>query len=765
MTRKKTSVMAIAVIAAAAVSASVLIFFSMSPDDRVPPADPPNGDGPIAPSPQPPVQKTTLNVLSSPSAFPFVDRWVAQYNNGDNAGNVQLVYSRDADDINMALLYSSIPNFLAEHSADIAITGRAVAPTDDFTYEGSIFLPVSSQAIAIVYNIPGFPDVPSGLRLDQPTLYAILSGNATHWNDQRIAELNSGLNLPNEPIVVVHERRPDSASELLQRYLDQNGIVWSESGLTADSPDALSATVRQTPFSIGYVDFSHAVQTRMTYAALANSDGQYILPSASSVARAVQNGTVIAGGDSSVVTVAQGSSMPPTTLVGQLGNGSYPIVGFYYLAFADPHRPTSDIVPEKAAASLDFARWVSGPAGQRLLGDVQYPSIYEQSELLRSMADDLAADRMPGARFENATNFTNNTNDSVYGQVAAVDDNVYIVWQESVSGTNYDIFFKRSEDRGNTFDDSVINLSRNPGFSEHPQIAASGTGVYVVWADNTAGNKQVMFAKSTDSGNTFDSATVLSDPDFMSYNHEVAAFGDNVYVVWQERRNGMESIVFRASSDGASTFQDPITLAPNADLSSFPKVAADESAVHVVWSTPAEPGLHYVRSADEGATFSAVVQLNNGNKVGEAQVAAYRDSVYVVWGGLHSHEVDRLFFVASSDNGLSFTEPASIESDMLVNPMNVELAIMPVQNSDPDPDAYDYLLHIFAEVTKSPGRDEILLISSANGDGFTEPLNLSNTEGISECPSIAISGDSIFVIWEDRTVGHNEIFFTKGIMH
>ena len=101
--------------------------------------------------------------------------------------------------------------------------------------------------------------------------------------------------------------------------------------------------------------------------------------------------------------------------------------------------------------------------------------------------------------FENATNLTNNPMDSVYGQVAAWNNNVYMLWEESMpSGyRNYDIFIKSSTDNGTTFG-APINLSNNSGFSEHPQIAAYRNNVYAIWADDTSGNRDVLFTKSED---------------------------------------------------------------------------------------------------------------------------------------------------------------------------------------------------------------------------------------------------------------------------
>src|SRR5918999_4645815 len=128
-------------------------------------------------------------------------------------------------------------------------------------------------------------------------------------------------------------------------------------------------------------------------------------------------------------------------------------------------------------------------------------------------------------RFENVTNFTDNPNDSVYGQVAASENNVYVVWEESttsdLSNNNYDIYIKKSADWGESFAGNsnsiatdttteILNLSNNPGFSEHPQIAAYDEKVHVAWIDNSLDNKEILFARSVDNGTTFSEAINLS---------------------------------------------------------------------------------------------------------------------------------------------------------------------------------------------------------------------------------------------------------------
>jgi ABC-type phosphate transport system substrate-binding protein len=137
------------------------------------------------------IMPTTIDIVSTSSAFPFVQRWAAQYENQQSAssGNVNVDYLADREII--------VADGVSTRS-DLAIVG--VPDETDNTLD----VPVSAQAVAIVYNIPSFPDIPSGLRLNSTMLFLILNGNITQWDDAAIKELNPTLNLPHERIVVVH---------------------------------------------------------------------------------------------------------------------------------------------------------------------------------------------------------------------------------------------------------------------------------------------------------------------------------------------------------------------------------------------------------------------------------------------------------------------------------------------------------------------------------------------------------------------------------
>lgn len=367
-------------------------------------------------------------------------------------------------------------------------------------------------------------------------------------------------------------------------------------------------------------------------------------------------------------------------------------------------------------------------------------------------------------RFDKAINLTNNTQDSVYGQVVAAADNVYVVWQDSVpsygssdgryNSRNYDIFVMRSIDGGNTFA-SPVNLSNNSGFSEHPQAASDSDSVYTVWADNTSGNREVLFAAGKSNGTSFDTALNLSNTTSDSFNQEIAVFGTSVYVVWLEEDDVGIKVTLRASHDGGNTFEKALVISDKATVATLPKVAADSQGVHVAWSfieDEQENGLFYSNSSD-GRTFSEPKKLNDQNNFGEPQIVAENGTVYVVSGGLDVIEVNGLFVARSTDGGATFTSEMLDVNGSFVNPLNVEAAV----NGS--------TLYVAGQVFVS-NNEEILLLPLQFQSNTAEPLallNLSDNPKISECPSIAISGDKIFVVWEDLSPGNHEILYARGM--
>jgi hypothetical protein len=83
---------------------------------------------------------------------------------------------------------------------------------------------------------------------------------------------------------------------------------------------------------------------------------------------------------------------------------------------------------------------------------------------------------------------------------------------------------RRSTDGGMTFG-PIDNLSNNGGFSNFPAIAALENSVYVVWQDQDAITKdnEILYRKSTDGGTSFGTTVNLSNKDGNQGSPDIAA--------------------------------------------------------------------------------------------------------------------------------------------------------------------------------------------------------------------------------------------------
>jgi hypothetical protein len=374
----------------------------------------------------------------------------------------------------------------------------------------------------------------------------------------------------------------------------------------------------------------------------------------------------------------------------------------------------------------------------------------------------------------NITNLTNNNEDSIYGQIEAFDNNVYVVWQESVTESlpehNYDIFFIKSEDNGKTFG-TPTNLSNNTEFSERPQIAVSKNGIFIVWAETTSpNNKEIMFTKSLDNGKTFSNPINLSNNSKDSYNQEISAFNENVYVIWQDRdkknNNTNGIIMFRSSINTGNTFNNSIELINSTTNDSFPKINSYGNYVYIVWNNENKKnnGLFFVKSFDKGNNFDNITKLSNGNNFGESQIAVNENEILVIWGGFLLKNIENIYYVKSNDNGKTFTDAKTISekiirsnntnhytelNEIIQKPMNVEVT---KKN-------FSYI--VWQNSFSEQNEDILLLVDNHKDNSHTNIVNLSNNSGISECPSIAISDNNLYVIWEDYTAGNHEILLAN----
>ena len=211
-----------------------------------------------------------------------------------------------------------------------------------------------------------------------------------------------------------------------------------------------------------------------------------------------------------------------------------------------------------------------------------------------------------GTSFGTPINLSNNTGNSDNPQIAVSGSNVYVTWQDSTTGSGIpDIFFAASNNNGTSFG-APINLSNNIGGSQFPQIATSGNNnVYVTWVDDTPGNFDIFFAVSTNNGTSFGTPINLSNNVGISFNPQIAGIGNNVYVTWEDNTPGNFDIFFEVSTNNGTSFGTPINISNNAGFSSNPQIAAIGSNVYVTWedNTPGNFDIFFEVSTNNGTSF------------------------------------------------------------------------------------------------------------------------------------------------------------------
>ena len=241
-------------------------------------------------------------------------------------------------------------------------------------------------------------------------------------------------------------------------------------------------------------------------------------------------------------------------------------------------------------------------------------------------------------------------------RIAAEGNNVYAVWQGSTS----DIFFAVSSNGGQIFD-TPKNLSNNTGGSFNPEIAISGTNVYVIWEDDTPGNQDILFARSTNNGQTFSTPLInISQNTGRSFSSEILAQGNSVYVVWEDDTPGNSDIFFAVSNNNGVSFGTPINISNNSGDSIFPDIGVSGNNVYVVWNdfTPGNEDILFARSINNGQTFSTPpinISQNSGDSFGPL-IAVEGNNVYVAWDDETPGNSD-IFFARSTDNGQTFSTP------------------------------------------------------------------------------------------------------------
>jgi hypothetical protein len=358
--------------------------------------------------------------------------------------------------------------------------------------------------------------------------------------------------------------------------------------------------------------------------------------------------------------------------------------------------------------------------------------------------------------FGGIKNLSNNAGDSREPLVDVSGNIVYVVWVDLTTPTGSgDILFKRSTDGGNTFGNTV-NLSNDVGDSGLPIIAKSGSNLYILWSDFS--NQDILFKRSADNGATFASTVNLSMDTNRSVNPHIAASGNNVYVVWEDGIPNIDEarLLFRASNNNAASFGTAKVISPVVVESISAQVAASGNNVYIAGHDGSEDNteIFFMRSTNNGGSFSNPISINNNHEASIFnKIIADANNVYLVYMDNSRNNFD-VFFRRSTDNGASFKDIINLSNNAgsSGNPaMGVIGGNVYVAWSDSTPN-----------VDQPCCSDILFKTSTNNGASFSSTKNISNNPSDSGFPQISKSGTAVRIVWQDGASifgGQSDVLF------
>ena len=256
-----------------------------SPDVAAPPAD---GTAPTATAPAATSgDKSALSGAGATFPAPLYQRWFADYNKANPS--TQISYQSVGSG-------AGVEQFLAG-TVDFGASDAPLKPEERAKFKAKfnaepIQVPMTGGSVVFAYNLDGVKD----LKLSRADYCGITTGKITKWNDPAIVKANPGAKLPDSAIQFVHRSDGSGTTFQFTNHLKaacptwtagvNKSVTWPKGMTGAKGNEGVSAQIKQTPNSIGYVEYAFAKQTDMSMASIENKSGKLIAPSPAAGAEA-----------------------------------------------------------------------------------------------------------------------------------------------------------------------------------------------------------------------------------------------------------------------------------------------------------------------------------------------------------------------------------------------------------------------------------------------------------------------------------------------
>ncbi|MCG2712475.1 MAG: hypothetical protein L6416_09165 [Candidatus Omnitrophica bacterium] len=391
------------------------------------------------------------------------------------------------------------------------------------------------------------------------------------------------------------------------------------------------------------------------------------------------------------------------------------------------------------------------------------------------------------------TSLTQIVQDNSRIQTSSDGKNVYITWEEFSAEGQWNIYFSRSTDFGDSFETPLkVNPDASGVDHRYPAIDIDqNNNVYIAWQQQAQSADWNIYIAYLVNGDTAFSGSrlIYNDSGLSDQLRPTIAVGSSltddgnpltqelpaIYVMWLDD-NGTQTIInfTRTTAAYSDAWYEFVPIALRVDDGRWPQLCADpiikidaDKDIFVAWrgvNDNSTSSIYFDKASsttvDAGESFSMDVIVSNGTANGKGpDIAASTDgsNVFVLWKELSGSSASLQFYkyLYSQAQGIyEFDQSSQVNQTALTEDTLYEYSL--AINNDDD---------AFVVWSCQNGSSSVINMAGAFNSGYQfEEYTQFSTAGDQIKPYLVtdFNGTHFYVTWTDNSTGENEISFLRN---
>ncbi len=295
-------------------------------------------------------------IKGSGASFPYsvYQQWIKAYN---KETGIKIDYISEGSGAGIKHIEARQSNF---GGSDKPLTPKTLKKHKLYQF------PAVVGAITMAYNVPNHNDI----KLSRAAIAEIALGHVKYWDNKLITMANPSAHLPHKKLTFVHRSDASGTTFNFTYYLAKSNLEWrttfgakksvtwpGDHHVGGKGNPGVGALIKQTPYSVGYMDYADAKSNGISMATVENREGYYIKPAL----KAFQESAAKASFDPRKDFYA--------VIADPAGAKSYPIVAATFILLPKEHKA----MDKKVTAFYDWS-YKNGAEIASSLGYVPLPN-------------------------------------------------------------------------------------------------------------------------------------------------------------------------------------------------------------------------------------------------------------------------------------------------------------------------------------------------------------------------------------------------------